>query len=248
MKSLLAVIDGLSFEASQLDPIQYIARITKGKVTIALLYQRQEHIRENTENLRTACQDRKMDIALNTYTENMLEELLHASRFADLMLVSHGLIISADPAASSSQFIHELLIRAQCPILIMPAEMQVVKEVSFAYNGSYSSMYAIRSFIQVLLPFASRKVTVMYVNDTSKESIPDELLLRRYLELYCPKVEYRILSGDASKSLKVCLQFKKHSLVTFGAYGRSGLSRYFNESTAEDALDLMQTWVFVTHP
>lgn len=277
MKSLLAVIDGLGFEASQLDPIQYIARITKGKVTIALLEhipavfpplppivgdalyyneeatnqhirERQDRIRKNTEYLRAACNERKLDIELYTYTENMLEELLHASRFADLLLVRHGLIVSSEPAASPSQFVRKLLINAQCPVLIMPTEMQVIKEVSFAYNGSYSSIYAIRSFLQLFLPLASRKVVVMYVKDSGMESIPDELMLRKYLGLYSPKVEYRILKGDASKSIKVCLQYKKHSLVTFGAFGRSGLSRYFNESTAEDALDLMQTWVFVTHP
>ncbi len=142
----------------------------------------------------------------------------------------------------------ELLARAQCPVLIVPTEMQVIREISFAYNGTYSSIYAVRLFLQIFPPLAARKVTVLYVKENGQDGIPDELMLRRYLDVYCPKVEYRVLSGDAAKSIKICLQFKKHSLITFGAYGRSGLSRYFNQSTAEDALGLLHTWIFVTHP
>ncbi len=37
MKSILVVIDGLNFEAEHLDPVKYIARITKGRITVALL-------------------------------------------------------------------------------------------------------------------------------------------------------------------------------------------------------------------
>lgn len=276
MKNILAVIDILNFSETQLDLIQYITRLMKGKLTIVLLEiipppfpaplpgvldalfygeqsmennirERQLEMAENTEKLRAACASRGMGVTLHTYAEAPLEAVIIESRFADVLLVTHDLSLSAIRGGNPPDFIHELLLQAQCPVLTLPDDMQTIKETVLAYNGSYSSMYAIRAFFHLFPALALRKVKVVYVTENGEDAMPDEARLKHYLNGFCTKTEYVILQGGPSKSLLASLQDSKHTLVTFGAYGRSRASLFFNSSTADDALRLNHIYTFITH-
>lgn len=269
MKKILAVIDGRHYTESQLDAVRYITRLAGGRVSVALLEtqppvqnvlipaigdgmfyndlrveeparERHEEIVSDTEKVRGACMAREMDVTLHTYTGAALETILLESRFADTMLVPHALY--------SSGFIDDLLTKAQCPILMLPGNMQVIKEVILTYNGTFSSMYAIRMLFQLFPALALRKVKLIYVREKGTKKIPHDSLLHQYLEGPCKKIEYLALEGNAAKSLRIYLQYRKHALVTFGAYGRSPASRFFNGSAAEDVLDLNHVYTFIAHP
>lgn len=277
MKNILVVIDSLNFTESQLDPVKYISRLAKGRITIALLEmlppllpllapgigdamfysdkaaaehirERQEQMRVNTEKLRAACSERGMDITLHTYEKSGLEAVIRESRFADLLLVQHNLSFTTFRDSDPPSFVRELLLKAECPVLTLPGNMQVIKEVILAYNGTYSSMYAIRNFFQLFPVLALRKVKVVYVEEKDMKYMPEESMLRHYLDGICPHVEYVVLHGSPSKNLLVQLQYRKHALVTLGAYGRSSTSRFFNGSAADDVLGLNHVYAFITHP
>ncbi len=276
MKNILAVIDGSNFTESQLDPVQYITRITKGRLTIAFLEivppplpvlipaigdamfyssesaeenarERYRQIEENAGRLRAACAARGMEITLHTYTAGALESVIKESRFADLLLVAHNLSVSGIRDSEPTGFIQQLLSGAECPVLTLPGSMQVIKEVVLAYNGTYSSMYAIRALFQLFPLLALRKIEVVYVVENEQETIPDMQLLRHYLDGICRKVTYTVAQGDPSKNMLVKLRYKRHTLITFGAYGRSRASRFFNNSAADDVLQLDHLYTFITH-
>lgn len=277
MKNILAVIDGSNFHESQLDPIRYITRIAKGRLTIAFLEivppplpvlipaigdamfysneSAEEHVRErheevqaNAGRLRAACSARGMDITLHTYTGAVLESVIKESRFADLLLVPHNLSIKGIRDSEPTGFITQLLSGTQCPVLTLPDSMQVIKELVLAYNGTYSSMYAIRTLFQLFPVLGLRKIEVVYVEENGGETIPDEQLLRHYLDGICRKVTYTVAKGDPSKNMLVKLRYKKHALISLGAYGRSRASRFFNSSAADDVLQLDHVYTFITHP
>lgn len=269
MKKMLVVIEGRHFTESQLEAAGYIARLAGGRITVALLEgwppvkhflipavgdgmffnDRSERERsrelheetvEGTERVRTACSARGMDITLHTYTSSAMEAILLESRFADIMLVPHILY--------SAGFIRELLKKAQCPVMLLPGNMQVIKEVILTYNGTFSSMYAIRTLFQLFPVLAMRKIKLVCVQEKGVKKIPHDSLLHQYLEGLCNRVEYLVPEGDPAKTLLVLLQYRKHTLVTFGAYGRNNTLQFFNGSVAEDALDLNHVYAFVAHP
>lgn len=277
MKNILVVIDSLNFTESQLEPVKYISRLARGRITIALLEmppsplpvlipaigdamfysdattegnirQRHEQIRANTEKLRAACLQSGMDITLHTYEKSCLEAVIRESRFADVLLVQHNLSLAALRDSDPTAFIRELLLKAECPVLTLPGNMQVIKEVVLAYNGTYSSVYAIRTFFHLFPLLALRKVKVIYVREKEMQYIPDDLMLRHYLNGICRNVDYLVLSGSPAGNLKIYLQYRKHTLVTLGAYGRSRTSRFFNGSAADDVLGLNHVYTFITHP
>ena len=277
MKNILVVIDGLNFSDSQLDSVLYISRLMKGKLTVALLEvepspfpmllpgvqeamfyshasmaahvrERHDQVVANTEKLREACTGRGMEITLHTYTEAPLESVIRESRFADVLLVMHSLSFSGLQQSDPPGFLQALLSEAECPVLTLPDGMRVIKEIVLTYNGTFSSMFAIRSFFQLMPLLALRKVKLVCVAENNRDTIPHEQLLRQYLKGLCPKAEYIILRGDPAKSLLTHLRYSKHTLVTFGAYGRSRTSRFFNSSIADDTLGLGHLYTFITHP
>lgn len=277
MKNILVVIDSLNFTESQLAPVKYISRLAKGRVTIALLEmlppplpvlipaigdamfcgdaatvrnirERHEQILANTEKLRAACSQSGMDITLHTFEKSGLEAVIRESRFADVLLVQHNLSFVTFRDSEPTTFIRELLLKAECPVLTLPGDMQVIKEVILAYNGTYSSMYAIRTFFHLFPLLALRKVKVIYVKEKEMEYIPDDHMLRHYLAGICRNVDYLVLSGSPAGNLKIYLQFRKHTLIILGAYGRSRTSLFFNGSAADNVLGLNHVYTFITHP
>lgn len=266
---MLLVIDGRHFTESQLDAARYVARLAGGRVTVAFLeaaapvqpvlvpavgdgtffkkyraekqaWEHHEEIVADTERLRAACAAREMDVTLHTYTGPALEALLLESRFTDLMLVPHALY--------STGLVRELLMYAQCPVMMLPGNMQVVKEVILTYNGTFSSMYAIRTLFQLFPALALRKVKLIYIREKGMKTVPHDGFLHHYLEGLCRRVEYLVLEGDPARNLQVYLQYRKYTLVTFGAYGRSSTSQFFKGSTAEGVLGLSHVFAFVAHP
>ncbi|MGX5820903.1 hypothetical protein ACWKWU_22085 [Chitinophaga lutea] len=276
MINILAVIDGLNFLEAQLDPIQYIARATGGRVTIAWLEmippplpsvipligdsffysdatleenirERQAEIAKNAELLRAACERRGMTVTMHPVSDNPAAALIRESRFADLMLVRHGLSLSGIRDEDPPRFIRDMLEKAQCPVLTLPNALQPIHDIVLAYNGTYSSMYAIRAFLRLMPKLSPQKMTVVYVREKDQDQIPDEALLRHYLGSVCGEVQFDVLEGDPAQTLHAYMREKKETLITLGAYGRSRSSRFFTGSSADPLLQLDNAYVFITH-
>ena len=277
MKKIVALIDAVHFREEQLDAFQYVARVLKGKLVIVfleneagpILYapdfregispatyaevletdkETKEKIKKNITLLKEACKEK--DIWFHFHEDKGLpaKEAVLESRFADLLImskdISFALLYDSDPTL----FVKNVLAGAQCPVLIVPDDMKIVKEVFFAYNGSFSSMFAIKQFTQLFAAFTERKATVIFIAENNTTVIPYEKLLKEYLNMYYDSIEFKTLEGEPDKTIQELLHNRKDCIITFGAYGRSGFSRFFKRSKADNILRELDTPVFITHP
>ncbi|WP_343703690.1 hypothetical protein [Chitinophaga sp.] len=276
MTNILVVLDGLNFSISQAGPIEYIARLAHGTLKIILLdvippplptllpavadsmyysneaadehiAELQQEVRQHAEELKALLSAKGMEYTFTTVTARPVETVVHESRFADILLVPHTLSLSGIRDSEPPRAIRQILEKAECPVLTLPATMQDIKETVLAYNGTHSSMLAIRNFFRLFPALGLRKVTVMYVNENGDDTVPDEELLRQYLAGICRKLTFQTLHGSPSASLKVCLQFRRNIVITLGAYGRSRASRFFRESQADSLLELQHAYFFISH-
>lgn len=277
MKKIIALIDAAHFREEQLDAFQYVARVLKGKLVIVFLENEagpvlfapdfregispanyteiletdkttKEKINKNIMLLKEACQVRDIWCYFHEDKGLPAEEAILESRFADLVImnrsISFALLYDSDPTL----FVKNVLAGAQCPVLIVPDDMKIIKEVFFAYNGSFSSMFAIKEFTQLFSAFTERKATVVYVTENNTTALPYEKLLKEYLNMYYDNIEFKILKGEPDQVIKELLHNRKDCIITFGAYGRSGFSRFFKRSNADSILRALDTPVFITHP
>lgn len=277
MKKIVALIDAAHFREEQLDVFQYISRVLKGKLVIVFLENEagpilyapdfregispatytevletdkeiKDKIKRNITSLKEACIEK--DIWFHFHEDKGLpaEEAILESRFADIVImnrdISFALLYDSDPTL----FVKNVLAGAQCPVLIVPDNMKEIKEVFFAYNGSFSSMFAIKQFTQLFAVFTERKATVVYIAENNTPAMPHEKLLKEYLNMYYDSIEFITLAGEPDTAIKELLNNRKDCIITFGAYGRSNLSRFFKRSKADNILRELDTPIFITHP
>lgn len=278
MKKILAVIDAVNYKEEQLDAIEYMSGMLKGDLTIVMLEdinsinplmvpdfaegvpghyyeiviraaeEKGRIVKVNTEALRKACKDRNLTCAIHSDKGAAAEEIILESRFADLVLLGKELsfpfLFDTDPTG----FVKNVLANAQCPVFVIPEGMSEVKGVIFTYNGTFSSMHAIKAFIGIFPELAAKDATVIYVREKGHDTIPHEKLLKEYLDGYNKNISYKVLSGNADTALQAYLADHPEHIATFGAYGRSRLSRFFDSSSAENILRKTKGPLFITHP
>jgi hypothetical protein len=207
----------------------------------------QVQIQNGLDALKKTAADNGIDIQIRNATENLLENMMVESRFSDLILVSASLSFNPGDTTVPSDFVLEFLPKTQCPVLVMPDDLQEIKEIFFTYNGKYSAVYAIRQFTYLFPQLKDIPVTVLTVLE-SKEDIPYKEELKQLLYKHYNNITFKILSGDTESALLIELLPKKNAIVTFGAFGRSKLSRFFKRSGADNILHIINIPLFITHP
>ncbi|HEY9258566.1 universal stress protein [Chitinophaga sp.] len=278
MKKIIAAIDAMHFSDHQVAAFKYFAREAKGALTVlcmdnlttgaipatsmfpeshtityeqisvegraALQWQRNKNIKE----LHQICDNDHIGIQTREAVSYPVEEVVATSRFADLLMVSNSTSFAALSDSYPPRFVKDLLVEAVCPVLVLPDVLSPIKEIIFSYNGTYSSIYAIRQFTLLFPGFADMPVKVVYVAENDETAIPFEYQLRNYLETHYDRVEFVMMHGEPATAFLALLIRRKDCIVTYGAFGRSGVSRFFHHSDAENILRTTSIPVFITHP
>ena len=278
MKKILAIIDAVNYKEEQLDAIEYVSGMFKSNLTIIMLEdinsisqlmapdfaegvpahyyeiviqaadEKKKIIKENTAALQKACKARNITCTIRGDKGAAVEETIMESRFADLLLINKDISFPFLFDGNPTNYVKDILVTAQCPVMVIPDKLKEPKGVVFCYNGTFSSMYAIKAFTSTFPALVAKSCTVVYVCEKGSSIAPHEYLLREYLLGYNSNIEFRTLSGRADEVLSAYLESKPDYISTFGAYGRSRLSRFFDDSSAESILKKMKGPLFITHP
>lgn len=279
MKKIIAAIDALHFTEEQLEGFAYIAREANAELTIVFLediagyklpavsdytnvyYQylqgevnrarkeREQLGKAKLEELKTMCEARGIRVKLQEAPGYPADEVKDQSRFADMLLINHATSFALLDNSNPPRFIKDLLVHAECPVMVMPEQLTIIREVIFSYNGSFSSMYAIRRFTQLFPSLRDMPVQVVYADEKGTGEMPRLDLLKAYLEPQYDHIAYTVLQGSSPATVFLSLLgHRKDCLVTFGAYGRNPLSRFFHRSDAESILRALNIPLFITHP
>jgi Universal stress protein UspA and related nucleotide-binding proteins len=278
MKKIIAAIDAMHFSEKELLSFQYIARKANGDIKAVfleniigqdiylanaypegggfsyeeiydeILEEREKRRKENLERFHRYSDNSETKITLQEATGSPVAEVINESRFADLLLINNNTSFAALRNTNPPKFVKDVLAEAQCPVIVMPEKISAVKEILLAYNGSFSSMYAIKQFTQLFPDLSHLPVNVIYVVEKENSTMPQEKQLKEYLEHHYKNVTYSILTGEPAAEFLALLMHRRECIVTFGAYGRSRLSRFFHNSEAESILRAVNVPLFITHP
>jgi len=259
---MLFVTDAEKFNREQLDFSLYIAGLAKGTITVLFLENmagqdlfegknvavKKEAIKNNIEAYVQACKEKNIPVVYLRAAGLPFDETIAASRFADLLLLSPDITFRRGDNDIPTIFAEDVLSSAQCPVMVLPKSSQEIDELFFTCNGGYSSMYAIRQFTLMFPSLRNRKVTVLSVTENDDEAIKHKWHIMEYLRSHYTEVEFKTLTGNPASAILAHLHPQKNGLVTFGAYGRTGFSKFFKKSNAEGILRFLHMPVFITHP
>jgi nucleotide-binding universal stress UspA family protein len=202
---------------------------------------------EQIRVFENTCRNRAVEYAVRRDQGEPEDEIIYESRFTDLLIVDAEMSFEDKRDATPSTFVRDLLPRIECPAVIAPFTFYGVQEIMFAYDGSASSVYAIKQFAYLFPEWQDKTVTVIQVNEEFETPVINKEKVLELLEPHFSSVEFAVLTGKPADEIFGYLLEKKKAIVVMGAYSHKILSGMFGHSTAELILKAVNLPVFIAH-
>ena len=135
---------------------------------------------------------------------------------------------------------------AECPVLLIPESFIFPQRNILAYDGSDSSIYAIKQF-SYLFPELCDNPTLLVYCEEENEGIPEKDYVYELASQHFSKLKIMKLGGDPKRSFRNWIGEQQNALLISGAFGRSPLSQLFRKSFVSDIVKEHRLPVFVAH-
>jgi nucleotide-binding universal stress UspA family protein len=277
MKKIIAAIDGLKYSESTTAYAVHLAKQTNAHLVgiflddftyhsykiydlvgeegvstqkLEIFEEKDRETREEAKDkFEAACQDAGLNYSIHHDRSIAIQELLHESIYADLLVVHSRETLTHYQEKSPSRFIRDLLSEVQCPVLIVPAFYRPIDELVLLYDGQPSSVFAIRMFSYIFPALKYLPTEVLSVNSEKQTlHVPDNHLMKEFMKRHYPKAEYKVVKGIPENEIVRELQEKgRDIMVVLGAYQRGIVSRWFRPSMADVLIEEVNAPLFIAH-
>ncbi|MEJ6980394.1 universal stress protein [Pedobacter sp. P351] len=177
------------------------------------------------------------------------QELIKESIYTDLVLINSDETFNHFTEVPPTQFIRDLLIDMQCPVIIIPKEYKRIEKVVLLYDGKPASVFAIKMFNYMLPWMKDLETEVVSVMDPQDRlELPDNNLIREFVKCHYPDATYNILYGKPEEEIVAFVRdLQQNVLIVLGAYSRNTVSRWFKTSMADILMKEVSVPMFVAH-
>jgi hypothetical protein len=258
MKKILLVMNGVDLNMPAVDFACYIAKLSRSHLTGIFLegdggeralvpaMPDEATVETNIRRFREACICRETLSLVHRDRGLPLSEVIAESRFADLIIVDPTLSAWEPDHHTPGRFVREVLMSSECPVLVSPYTFDGIDDLVFAYDGTASSVFAIKQFSLLFPELRNQKVIVFSVR-REPGGIEGQFKMKEWLKVHFPDVEIVLRKGDPADQLFGYLLEKRKSLVVMGAYGRNVVSRIFKPSEARLVVKTIDLPLFISH-
>lgn len=276
MRKILFVTDAIRLDIPSLDFACYICNLTHSRLTGVFLENasfdvrdrekivqtanesdypgtsiaqlKKKYLDESVEAFKHACEIRGVNFDLHMDKGLPVTDILHESRFADLIITDVNISFSHDQDSIPSRFITELLNSAECPVMTAPDNFDGTEEIIFSYDGSASATYAMKQFTYLFPELSSTKATVLCILGPGTTTTEDEDKMKDWLKAHY--MQHEILIRE-DKNVRNCLLEnllgKRKTLIVMGAFGRNTVSNLLSPSHAIPLLKYTSHPLFIAH-
>jgi hypothetical protein len=207
-----------------------------------------EAIQKNIKRFESYCIDNNIEYRVHKdYFDFALPGLKKESRFADLLIISSESFYENAGIAEPNDYLKEALHDVECPVIVVPEKFDFPACNILTYDGSESSVYAIKQFAYLLPELTGNETTLIYAKQNGDEKLPDELNIEELVARHFNNLSLFRFEADPKKYFNSWLLEKKSGIVVSGAFGRSGLSRLFHKSFISTAIRDHRIPVFIAH-
>lgn len=255
MEKILLAMDAAHLNEKTIDFACYIAGLTRSRLTGVFLEGEAlvtaavpSQVAEANINLfREACVSHDTPTSIHRDRGIPLSKIIAETRFADLLIIGPETSFTGPDGQIPGHFVRNVLGSSECPVLIAPGDFDAIEEIVLFYNGTASSVYAIKQFTSLFPDLAQKKVFVVNVRQDNTQAIEDQFKMKEWLKVHYLDVEFVLPKGDIADQLFDYLRQKKNAIAVMGAYGRSVISRFFKPSRASLILKEINLPIFIAH-
>ena len=204
-------------------------------------------IQANIKRFKSLCEKHHIEYRVhNDIKGDIIENLQKETRFADVAILNSDLFYSNYGSEGKDQYLADTMHFAECPVVLVPEHFHFPENIILAYDGSASSVYAIRQFAYTM-PELTKLSTLLVYATADGSDIPDmdyisELTARHFRDL-----KFYTLDTDPKKYFNTWLSEQGNALVIAGAFGHSALSEIFRGNFMEDVINDNKLPLFITH-
>jgi nucleotide-binding universal stress UspA family protein len=176
-----------------------------------------------------------------------IPELQKETRFADLVILGSESFYTQVGREHSNEYLRDALHSSECPVIVVP-EVYTYPEINIlAYDGSESSVFAIKQFMYLFPEFAEQPTILVSIRVPATDYTKNTDNIHALVSDHFSNLSFMNLNIDAEKYFSTWLSEKKGSILVCGAYSRSLLSQLFHQSFVEDVIIDHKIPVFISH-
>jgi len=200
----------------------------------------------NVDRFKELCAKHGIEYRVHLDLEkHVISEVKTESRYADLLIIGSELFYQNMGKQTQGEYLDSTLHKSECPVILLPEQYQFPDNVILAYDGSESSVFAIKQFAYLFPALTNLKTTLVYMG--TERSIPDlhyieELTARHFSDLTINKLEV-----DPKRYFNTWVQDNGNSLVVAGAFSRSALSEMLRNSFVTETINDHKLPIFIAH-
>lgn len=208
-----------------------------------------EIIEANIKRFRELCIKHGIEHRIHKGTEDFgLAQLQKESRYSDLLIIGSQLFYNYNTDKNETeQYLTKLLHHSECPVLIVPEKYEFPKNIILAYDGSSSSVYAIKQFAYLFPTLCKKSALLVYAESEENNQIPDLQYIEELAARHFSDLNISVLEAEPAKYFDTWVDNGQAPLLVTGAYDRTALSQFLKESFAEKFISAHKIPLFVAH-
>ncbi|MEO8404705.1 MAG: universal stress protein [Chitinophagaceae bacterium] len=222
---------------------------TSGKTFLPL--QEDEDAKEIENNIKrfvTFCHTNDIKHTVHKdYYDFAIPELEKESRYADLLILSSEHFYEQAGITEMNEYLKEAIHKIECPVIVIPEKTMFPDCNILCYDGTRSSVYAIRQFAYLFPELTDNPTVIFYAKEEAGKEMPEEQKIRELVDRHFTKVEWWWLQTNPKKNIIDWLKEKQAAIVVSGAFGRSDVSMLFHKSFVAQIISAHFVPVFIAH-
>ena len=205
-------------------------------------------IKTNITLFKDTCNTNNVNHTVHLDKGTPTPELLKESMFADLVVIDAKADLYDVSSILLSSSLREFLADSHCPVLVVHEKAQLLEKVVLAYDGSVSSIHAIKMFSYLFPHLRNLPTYLVSATEGSVDDVPHSANINALLGLHFTNVHTVVLQGDAKVALSTYLAADNfNGIAVMGAYGRNAVSRLLKQSLANHIISQTKVPLFITH-
>jgi len=204
-------------------------------------------VSKNITIFEDACIAEGIEYRVHKDTDMMaISSLIEETRFADVLLVSSDLFYENVQKEQPNFYLEEVLKKAECPVMLIPENYKEPAQNILTYDGSESSVFAIKQFAYVFPELATNET--MLLSATGKEEqMPEYSMVAELVSRHYPNLKMMPLPLASRTDFSNWIRNQQPGYVVMGAFSRSLFSELFKKSLANRLIHEIKMPIFISH-
>jgi hypothetical protein len=206
-----------------------------------------EAVQKNIERFGDLCTRNNIEFRIHKdFFDFALPELKKETRFADLIVLGSERFYENLGTWEPNEYLKDALHAAECPVIIVPEKYEFPQSNILAYDGSESSVYAIKQFAYLFPGLAANKTLLVSVGENDTE-FPEESYIKELTSRHFGDLEMFKLEINPKKYFRTWISGKDNAILVSGSFSRSAFSQLFKKSFVSEIIKDHRLPVFITH-